>query len=133
MFALLSLFPAAAVEPVQVDAATLSMLPGEYDGKRVQTELSLAAPIPVKSARALGCAKSASGFLLGPKLELGKAPGMLLGTWVLCADTELTKVLAPMAMSTGLTLEADITVKGPKAAPKVLLTGVKILEAKPLQ
>lgn len=132
MLYILSLVAVSAAEPEMVDAATLSILPAEYDGKRVQTELSMLSVLNAKAAKAMGCKKSAAGFMLGPKLEMGKAPSLLQGSWVLCADTEITKSLAPLSMSTGLVLEADVTVKGPKVAPKILLNGVKVLETKPL-
>lgn len=121
---------ARAPEAEPVAAAAIAALPMSYDGGRVRTEVSLLSKLSPRTTRSLGCGRGDVGFMLDPGVEGDKAPGLLRGTWILCADAEVTTTLAQLLVDTGLVLEATLDVSGPEAAPRIQLSEVSLIETR---
>lgn len=114
-----------------VAASLLSVLPEDYDGKTVRTTLSLLTPLQ-GSNRALGCDKDDVPYMLGPQLISGQAPQMLLGTWVLCVSKALVPQVATQPMGAPVQFVGLLTVKGPKSAPRLSFSDVRLDSIQPL-
>jgi hypothetical protein len=125
MLALLLIAPLAhAEDAVTVQASVLSVLPSDYDGKRVHTTMSLAAPLTGHF-----CKKDLIPFMMGPLLVPGQAPAPLAGTWVLCVGHDDAATLAALPGFSPVEFEGNVKVKGPKSAPNVDISEVTIVHA----
>lgn len=127
LLALLSLSPALAEDPAMVDAAVIGVVPEDYDGKRIRTEMSIMAPLDPQSSKGMGCKKETIGFMLGPKMSPGAAPSMMAGQWVLCAPKAEGVKLAPLKMGTPIVFDATVEVKRSMGMNKLLMSEVIVV------
>jgi len=118
-------------DPEEVEASVLSVLPDDYDGKRVRTQFSLMNVGDLK-AKKVGCEKDDIYFSLGPKVVPGQMPQMLKGVFILCVSKADAPKVVTQQTGSQIVIDGTVSVKRLGDSRRITFADTVIVSIEPI-